>query len=79
MITLTMVDQERFDFYVVLTMSLRAPESKQMLISLLFKVLQFLTLDTQNLGSYIGITCEYELGIISNTKGSLAKNHSETT
>ena len=73
MITLTMVDQGRSDFYVVLTMSLRALESKQMLISLLFKVIQFLKLGTQNLGSYMGLTCEYELDILSNTKGSLQR------
>ena len=77
MITLTMVDQGRSDFYIVLTMSLRALESKQMLISLLFKVIHFLKLGTQNLGSYMGLTCEYELDILSNTKGSLAKDHSE--
>ena len=77
MITLTMVDQGRSDFYVVLTMSLRALESKQMLITLLFKVIQFLKLGIQNLGSYMGLTCEYELDILSNTKGSLAKDHGE--
>ena len=54
-------------------MSLRALESKQMLVSLL----QFLKLGTQNLGSYMRLTCEYELDILSNTKGSLAKNHGE--
>ena len=40
-IMLKMVDQGRSDFYVVLTMSLRTLESKQMLISLLFYVIQF--------------------------------------
>ena len=72
-----MVDQGRSDFYVVLTMSLRVLESKQMLISLLFKVIQFLKLGTQNLGSYMRLTCEYELDILSNIKGSLAKDHGE--
>ena len=76
MITLTMVDQGRSDFYIVLTMSLRALESKQ-LISLLFNIIQFLNLGTQNLASYMGLTCEYELDILSNTKGSLAKDHGE--
>ena len=61
MITLTMVDQGRSDFYVVLTMSLRTLESKQMLISLLFKVIQFLKLGSQNLGSYMRLTCEMSL------------------
>ena len=74
---LTIVDQGRSDFYVVLTISLPAFESKQMLISLLFKVIQFLKLGTQNLGSYMRLTCEYDLDILSNTKGSLAKDHGE--
>ena len=34
---LKMVDQRRSDFYVVLTMSICIPESKQMLISYYFK------------------------------------------
>ena len=72
-----MVDQGRSDFYIVLTMSLCVLESKQMLISLLFQVIQFLKLGTQNLGSYKRLTCEYELDILSNTKGSLAKDHGE--
>ena len=58
-------------------MSLRALESKQMLISLLLKVIQFLKLGTQNLGSYMRLTCEYSLDILSYTKGSLAKDHGE--
>ena len=36
-----------------------------------------LKLGTQNLGSYMRLTCEYELDILSNTKGSLAKDHGE--
>ena len=72
-----MVDQGRSDFYEVLTMSPCVRESKQMFISLLFKVIQVLKLGTQNLGSYMRLTCEYELDILSNTKGSLAKNHGE--
>ena len=72
-----MVDQGRPDFYVVLTMSLRAFESNQMLISLVFKVIQFLKLGTQNLGSYMRLTCEYELDILTNAKGRLAKDHGE--
>ena len=58
-------------------MSLCALEIKQMLISLLFKVIQFLKLGTQNLGSYMGLTCENELDILSNTKDSLAKDQGE--
>ena len=72
-----MMDQGRSDIYVVLTMSLRSLESKQMLISLLFKAIQFLKSGTQNLGNYMGLTCENELDILSNTKGSLAKDHGE--
>ena len=40
-ITLKMVDQGRYDFNVVLSMSLCILESKQMSISLLFYVIQF--------------------------------------
>ena len=72
-----MVDQGRSDFYVVLTMNLCILESKQMLIILLFIVIQFLKLGTQNLASYMRLTCEYELDILSNAKGSLAKDHGE--
>ena len=55
-------------------MSLCALESKQMLMSLLFEVIQ---LGTENLGSYMRLICENELDILSNTKGSLAKDHGE--
>ena len=58
-------------------MSLCVLESKQMLISLLFIVIQFLKSGVQNLGSYMRLTCEYELDILSNTKGSLGKDHGE--
>ena len=36
-----------------------------------------LKLGTQNLESYMRLTYEYELDILSNTKGSLAKDHGE--
>ena len=36
-----------------------------------------LKLGTQNLGSYMRLTCEYDLDILSKTKGSLAKDHGE--
>ena len=36
-----------------------------------------LKLGTQNLGSYMRLTCEYELDTLSNIKGSLAKDHGE--
>ena len=36
-----------------------------------------LKLGTQNLGSYMRLTCEYELDILPNTKGSLTKDHGE--
>ena len=37
-----------------------------------------LTLGTQNLGSYVRLTCgEYELDIVSTAKVSLAKDHGE--
>ena len=36
-----------------------------------------LKLGTQNLGSYLRLTCEHELDIVSNTKVSLAKDHYE--
>ena len=36
-----------------------------------------LKLGIQNLGSYMRLTCEYELDILSNTKISLAKIHGE--
>ena len=36
-----------------------------------------LKLATQNLGSYMRLTYENELDILSNTKGSLAKGHGE--
>ena len=58
-------------------MSLCVLESKRMLISLLFIVIQYLKSGTQNLGSYMRLTCEYELDILSNTKGSLGKDHGE--
>ena len=49
----------------------------KLLISLLFIVIQFLKSGTQNLGSYVRLTCEYELDILSDTKGSLGKDHDE--
>ena len=58
-------------------MSLCVLESKQMLISLLFIVIQFFKSATQNLGSYMRITCEYELDNLSNTKGNIGKDHGE--
>ena len=48
-----------------------------MLISLLFIVIQFLKSGTQNRRSYMRQTCEYELDILSDTKGSLGKDHGE--
>ena len=60
-----MVAQGRSDFYVVLTMSLCVLESKQTLMG------------TQNLGTYMRLTCEYELHILSDTKVSPAKDHGE--
>ena len=72
-----MVDQGRSDFYVVLTMSLYVLESKQMLISFAILSHAVLKLGTQNLGSYMKLTCEYEVDILSNTKVSLAEDHGE--
>ena len=72
-----MVDEGRSDFYVNLTLSLCVLESKQMSISLLFLSHTVLKLGAQNLRSSIRLTCEYELDILSNTKGSLAKDHGE--
>ena len=77
-ITLKMVDQRRLDFYVVLTMSLCILESEQISVNK-FTILSqtILKLGIQNLGSYMRLTCEYELDILSNPKVSLAKIHGE--
>ena len=61
---LKMVDQGRSGFCVVLTMSLCVLESKQKFAISCHAVLK---LGTQNLGSYMRLTCEYELDILSNT------------
>ena len=72
-----MVDQGRSDFYVVLTMSLCVLESKTNVNKFAILSHTVLILRTQNLGSYMRLTCEYELNTLSNTKVSLANDHGE--
>ena len=72
-----MVDQRRSDFYVVLPMSLCILESKQNVNKFVILSQTILKLGIQNLGSYMRITFEYELDVLSNTKVSLTKIHGE--
>ena len=76
-IRLKMADQGRSDFYVVLTMSLCVLESKQNVNKFAILSNTVLKLGTEHLGSYMRLTCQYELDILSNTKGSLTKDHGE--
>ena len=72
-----MVDQGRSEFYVVLTISLCVLESKTNVNKFVILHYTVLILRTENLGSYMRLTCEYELDILSNTNVSLAKDHGE--
>ena len=74
-ITLKIVDKRGPDLNVVLIMRLCILESKQMLISFAILSQTVSKLGIQNLGSYMSLTCEYELDILSNNKVSLATIH----
>ena len=72
-----MADQGRSDFYAVFTMSLSALGLRQLLISLLFQIIQALILCVHALRSYLKLICEYELHSLPNKKVSGEKDHDE--
>ena len=74
-ITLKMVDQGRSDFYVVLTRS--HTRIKTNVNKFAISSHTVLKLGIQNLGSYMRLTHEYELDILSNTEAGHAKVHGE--